>query len=99
MSHGFGEATFGHLCGVAPIGASSGRQERHRLNRGGDRQANSALLHIMLTRMVSDESSKTYIARRIEAGLTKRSHAMLERYIAREIYQHLPRQRLALDNP
>jgi transposase len=41
-----GEATFAHLCGVSPIDASSGKQERHRLNRGGDRQANAALWHI-----------------------------------------------------
>ena len=40
------EATLAHLCGVAPIDASSGKNERHRLNRGGDRQANSALWHV-----------------------------------------------------
>jgi transposase len=94
------EATFAHLCGVAPIDASSGRQERHRLNRGGDRQANSALWHIMLTRMVSDERTKTYMARRIEDGLTKQeAMRCVKRYIAREIYQYLPRQQLALDTP
>lgn len=94
------EATFAHLCDVAPIDASSGRQERHRLNRGGDRQANSALWHVMLTRMVSDERTKTYMARRIEGGLTKQeAMRCVKRYIAREVYQHLPRRQLALDNP
>ena len=48
------EATFAHLCGVAPLDASSGKNERHRLNRGGDRQANSALWRIVITRMVCD---------------------------------------------
>ena len=53
------EATFAHLCGVAPIDASSGKNERHRLNRGGDRNANSALWHIVLTRMVCDPRTRT----------------------------------------
>ena len=44
------EAAFAHLCGASPIEASSGKQERHRLNRSGDRQANSALWHIVITR-------------------------------------------------
>jgi transposase len=48
------EATFAHLCGVAPIDASSGKHQRHRLNRGGDRQANAALWRIVITRMVYD---------------------------------------------
>jgi transposase len=49
------EATFAHLCGVAPLDASSGKHERHRLSRGGDRQANSALWRIVITRMAHDE--------------------------------------------
>ena len=48
------EATFAHLCGTSPIDASSGKSERHRLNRSGNRQANSALWHIVITRMVYD---------------------------------------------
>ncbi|MGH8987864.1 MAG: transposase [Acidimicrobiales bacterium] len=52
-----GESTFAHLCGVSPIDASSDKNERHRLNRGGDRSANSALWHIVLTRMVNDPST------------------------------------------
>ena len=94
------EATFAHLCGVSPIDASSGKQERHRLNRGGDRKANSALWHIVITRMVCDERSRTYIARRIEQSRTKKeAMRCLKRYIAREIYHQLPRQQLGLDNP
>ena len=48
------EAAFAHLCGASPLDASSGKNQRHRLNRSGDRQANSALWHIVLTRMVYD---------------------------------------------
>ena len=46
------EATFAHLCGASPIEASSGKNQRHRLHRSGDRQANSALWQIGITRMV-----------------------------------------------
>jgi transposase len=53
------EATFAHLCGVAPLDASSGKHERHRLNRGGDRQANAALWRIVITRMVYDPAPAT----------------------------------------
>lgn len=94
------EATFAHLCGVAPLDASSGKQERHRLNRGGDRQANSALWHIVITRMVCDEHTRAYIARRIQQGRTKKEAIRcLKRFIAREVYHQLPRQQLALDKP
>ena len=54
------EATFAHLCGAAPLDASSGKHQRHRLNRGGDRQANSALWHIVITRMVNDPHTRRY---------------------------------------
>jgi len=94
------EATFAHLCGASPLDASSGKQERHRLNRGGDRQANSALWKIVITRMVYDPNTREYIARRIKEGLTKKEAIRcLKRYIAREVYNHLPRQQLALDSP
>ena len=66
------EATFAHLCGASPIDASSGKQERHRLNRGGDRQANTALWRIVLTRMVHDPRTRHYIDRRMKEGLTKK---------------------------
>ena len=94
------EATFAHLCGVAPIDASSGKHERHRLNRGGDRQANSALWHIVITRMVCDQRTRDYIARRLDEGRTKKeAMRCLKRYIAREIYHQLPRRQLTIDNP
>jgi transposase len=66
------EATFAHLCGASLIDASSGRQERHRLNRGGDRQANSALWKIVITRMVYDPRTRDYVQRRTKEGLTKK---------------------------
>jgi transposase len=86
------EAAWAHLCGVAPIQASSGKVTRHRLNRGGDRQANQALWRIALVRMSCDERTRTYVQRRTAEGKSKREILrMLKRYIAREIYQHLPR--------
>ncbi len=94
------EATFAHLCGVAPIDASSGKHERHRLNRGGDRQANSALWHIVITRMVYDPRTRDYIDRRTKEGLTKKeAFRCLKRYIASEVYNHRPHDQLAIDSP
>ena len=94
------EATFAHLCGASPIDASSGKQQRHRLNRGGDRQANSALWKIVLTRMVCDPRTRAYIDRRMSEGLTKKEAVRcLKRYVAREVYTYLPRHELALDSP
>jgi len=86
------EAAFAHLCGVAPIPASSGKTARHRLNRGGNRQANSALFHIVLTRMKHDQATRDYIARRLAEGKTMGEIArILKRYTAREVFKHLPR--------
>ena len=84
------EATFAHLCGVSPLDASSGKQQRHRLNRGGDRQANAALWRIVLVRMSSDPRTQRYIERRCKEGLTK-TEAMrcLKRYVAREVFYYL----------
>ena len=84
------EATFAHLCGVSPLDASSGKQQRHRLNRGGDRQANAALWRIVLVRMGSDPRTQRYIERRCKEGLTK-TEAMrcLKRYVAREVFYYL----------
>ena len=94
------EATFAHLCGVAPLDASSGKHERHRLNRGGDRQANSALWHIVITRMVYDPRTRDYIDRRTKEGRTKKEALRcLKRYIAREVYNHLPTHQPAVDSP
>ena len=94
------EATFAHLCGASPLDASSGKHERHRLNRGGDRQANSALWKIVITRMVYDPRTRDYIERRVKDGLTKKEAIRcLKRYIAREVYNQLPRQQFTLDSP
>ena len=81
------EAAFAHLCGAAPIPASSGRTDRHRLNRGGDRQANAALYRIALVRLRHDPRTQAYMAQRTKQGLSKREVIRcLKRYIAREIY-------------
>jgi transposase len=94
------EATFAKLCGVAPLDASSWKNERRRLNHGGDRQANSALWHIVFTRMVKDPRTKHYIERRMKDGKTKKEAIRcLKRYVAREVFTTLPRSELALDNP
>ena len=94
------EATFAHLCGVAPVDVSSGKHERHRLNRGGDRQANAALWRIVITRMVYDPRTREYIDRRMKEGRTKKeAFRCLKRYIAREVYNHLPQEQLTVDSP
>jgi transposase len=81
------EAAFAHLCGAAPIPVSSGRTDRHRLNRGGDRWANSALYTIALTRMRWHEPTRAYVDRRRQRGLsTKEIMRCLKRLIARQIY-------------
>jgi transposase len=86
------ETAWAHLCGVAPLPASSGKTTRHRLNPGGNRQANHALWRIVLTRMSSDKRTRVYVERRVAEGLTKPEIIrVLKRYIAREIYRHLPR--------
>ena len=86
------ESTFAKLCGVSPLDASSGKQQRHRLNRSGDRQANSALWHIVFTRMVNDPRTKRYIERRMKEGRTKKEAIRcLKRYVAREVFAALPR--------
>jgi len=81
------EAAWAHLCAVAPIPASSGKVNRHRLNRGGDRQANHALWRIVITRMGSHPPTRAYVARRTAEGLSKKEIIRcLKRYAAREIY-------------
>jgi transposase len=85
------EASFAALCGTNPIPASSGKTIRHRLNRGGDRDANSALWRITIVRLNSDPRSKTYVARRITEGKTKaEAIRCLKRYVAREVFRALP---------
>jgi transposase len=84
------EASFAALCGASPVDASSGKQRRHRLNRGGDRQANSALWRIVFTRMGSDPRTQAYVARRTTEGKTKKEiMRCLKRYVAREVYKAL----------
>jgi transposase len=84
------EAAFAALCGVNPIPASSGRTNRHRLNRGGDRQANSALYRIVLVRLRYHEPTKAYMSRRVGEGMTKSEVIRcLKRYVARQIYSIL----------
>jgi transposase len=87
------EASFAALCGVSPVPASSGKVTRHRLNRGGDRAANSALHIIAIGRLRTDPRTKAYVAKRIAQGHSKlEAIRCLKRYLAREVYA-LIRQR------
>jgi len=84
------EASFAALCGASPIDASSGRNQRHRLNRGGDRQANSALYTVVLNRLTWDDRTTAYMARRTAEGKSKREVIRcLKRYVARELYREI----------
>lgn len=84
------ERSFAALCGTSPLDASSGKQQRHRLNRGGERQANQALWRIVMVRITCDPDTQHYIARRrAEGKTTKEAIRCLKRYVAREIYQCL----------
>ena len=86
------EATWAHLRGVAPIPASSGKIIRHRLNRDGNRLANSALYHIALTRMHHDQTTRDHVARRLAEGKTMGEIArILKRYADRKVFKHLQR--------
>lgn len=87
------EASFAMLCGVAPVPVSSGMTYRHRLNRGGDRQANSAIHIIAIGRLRTDERTKEYVAKKMSEGHTKMEVIRcLKRYIAREVYYVIKRQ-------
>ncbi|NYE69123.1 IS110 family RNA-guided transposase [Microlunatus parietis] len=82
------EAAFAALCGVSPIQASSGNTTRHRLNRGGDRHANSALYLIVVCRLRHCPATRAYTARRTADGKSKRDIIRcLKRYIARDIHK------------
>ena len=84
------EAAWAHLCAAAPIPASSGKTVRHRLNPGGDRQANHALWRIVFTRLGSDPATRAYAGRRTAEGKSKAEIIRcLKRYVAREVYPHL----------
>lgn len=91
------EAAFAKLCGVAPIPASSGKTNRHRLSRGGHRQANSALYRTVIVRMRFHQPTIAYVARRTAEGRTKRDIIRcLKRFLAREIYHHVINDRAPL---
>ena len=83
------DRSYAALCGSSPVNASSGRQQhRHRLNRGGDRQANCALYIIVLNRLSWHQPTKDYMARRTAEGRTKKEIIRcLKRYVAREVYR------------
>lgn len=84
------EAAFARLCGVAPIPVSSGKTNRMRLHRGGDRQANRALHMIAVCRLRWHEPTRTYAKRRTTEGLSKKDILRcLKRYIAREVFNDL----------
>jgi transposase len=86
------EAAWAHLCGVSPLQASSGRVTRHRLDRGGDRQANSALWRIVMVASPTIPIPPPIFERRVKEGRTKPEVIrILKRYVAREVYRHLPR--------
>ena len=87
------EPAWAHLCGVTPIPAGSGKTSgRFRLNRGGDRNANSALYRIVLTRMSSHDETRAYVTRRRAEGMsTAEIMRCLKRYVARQTFKHLPR--------
>lgn len=86
------ERAFAKLCGVCPIPAGSGRTNgRHRLNRGGNRQANAALYRTVIVRMHWHPETIAYVQRRTAEGLSKKEIIRcLKRYVARELYVLLP---------
>jgi transposase len=84
------EAAFAHLCGVAPIPASSGKTHRHRLHRGGDRDANRALHLAVVVRMRWCPRTRAYAERRTKQGMSKPEiMRCVKRYLAREVYHAL----------
>jgi transposase len=95
------EASFAALCGVSPVEQSSGKTQRRRLNRGGNRQANAALYRIVVTRIRLDARTRLYLERRTKQGMSKREIIRcLKRYVAREIYRHIqpaPTRAMPLD--
>lgn len=85
------EGAFAKLCGACPIPASSGKTKRHRLNRGGNRQANAALYRAVIVRMRWHAPTIAYVEKRTADGLSKREIIRcLKRFLAREVYRLLP---------
>jgi transposase len=95
------EAAFAKMCGVAPIPTGSGKTSgRHRLNRGGNRQANAALYRAVIVRMRWHASTIAYVEKRTADGLTKKDIIRcLKRYLARELYQLLPETSTSTTTP
>jgi transposase len=84
------EAAWAHMCAVAPVPASSGKTRRHRLSRGGNREASHALWRIVITRMSAHPATRAYLERRTKEGLSKKEIIRcLKRYVAREVYPYL----------
>jgi hypothetical protein len=84
------EAALAHLTGTSPLPASSGRTDRHRLNRGGDRAANSAIHRIVLCRMRYEVRTRAYVTRRTAQGMSKKEiMRCLKRYVVREVHTAL----------
>ena len=93
------EASFAHLCGSAPIDASSGLIKRKRLNPRGDRSANEALWRIVMVRMSSEPRTRAYVERRTREGKSKREIIRcLKRYVAREVFADLALLKQPLDS-
>ena len=85
-------AAFAMLGGASPIPATSGKTRRHRLNRGGDRQANAALHRIVVARLRHDQPTKDYLTRRLREGKSKKEAIRcLKRHVAREVFAALSR--------
>jgi transposase len=86
------EAAFAALCGVSPVEHSSGKTQRHRLNRGGDRAANSALWTIANNRLIHDSRTREYAARRTAVGSSRKEILrLLKRYIVRQVFTEIRR--------
>jgi transposase len=85
------EAAFAKLCGACPVPASSGAVKRHRLNRGGNRQANAALYRAIVVRLRWHAPTVAYVQRRTAQGLSKREAIRcLKRFLVREVYRLMP---------
>jgi transposase len=83
-------AAFAMNNGTAPVQASSGNQQRHRLNRGGNRQLNVAMHRIAITQLSRPGPAKDYVAKRLAAGNTKtEAIRALKRHISDEVYRRL----------
>ena len=95
------EAAFASRCGVNPVPASSGKTNRHRLNRGDHRQANAALHRIVIVRLRHDERTRAYMCRRTSQGMSKKEFIRcLKRYAAREVFTTLRKpDYIAQSNP